>query len=446
MAWGRHVFPSPVRQFLAPARDVDARERSHRGGGPPPGRLEPALCAGWRRPITSLGTPPVRILLVHSGADLYGSSRSLLRLSGRLVRDGEDVLVVLPWDGPLRAALEAARVPVVIHRRMAVVTRHRFGRVLGLIGLAVSIPISVVHLYTLIRRFRPDLVHTNTAIIVSSGVAARLAGVPHLWHIREYFDDFPALWRWYRRFMRSFAAVVVCVSAAAARQFEGARGKARIVVCHNGFPRAEFEGVTTKRVKRFREKVGLKEAVCTVGVVGRIKCGRKGQDVFVRAAAIVVREYPDVMFALIGSPYPGNETHLDQVQRLVADLGLGDRVVYCGDVEDIEAAYTALDISVLPSADPEPFGGVVIEAMAIGIPVIGTRIGGTPEQIEDGVTGLLVEPNDPEGLARAIIDLLHDPERARGMGSRGRERFLRHFEFEPFYERIRSEYRAVARS
>lgn len=366
----------------------------------------------------------------------------MLRLASRLVRDGNTVLVVLPADGPLRLALVEAGVPTALHPRMAVVTRQGVQGRLGALRLVGRVPISVGYLGYLIRQLRPDVVHSNTAVVLSAGVAAKMCNVPHIWHMREFFDDFPRLWTVYRRFMGAFSDLIVCVSSAVAAQFSGASLRARVVVCHNGFPQGEYEGVTDERVARFREAVGLPDGP-VIGVVGRIKCGRKGQDVFVRAAGIVARLHPRVTFAMIGSPYPGNEEHLTRVLAIADELGIRDRIVYTGDVEDVKAAYRALDVSVLSSAGPEPFGGVVIESMALGVPVIGTRIGGTPEQVEDRVTGLLVAPNDVEALAAAMLCLIDDPARAREMGRAGRRRFLAEFEFESFYRRLRALYSSV---
>jgi len=327
---------------------------------------------------------------------------------------------------------------------MAVVTRQGVKGRFGAFRLVARIPISVGYLCYLIRKMRPDIVHSNTAVVLSAGVAARVSNVPHIWHMREFFDDFPRLWTVYRRFMGAFSDLIVCVSSAVAAQFSGGSPRAKVVVCHNGFPQDEYEGVTDERRARFREAVGLPDGP-VIGVVGRIKCGRKGQDVFVRAAGIVARRNPRVTFAMIGSPYPGNEGHLTRVLAIADEVGIRDRVIYTGDVDDVKAAYAALDISVLPSAHPEPFGGVVIESMALGVPVIGTRIGGTAEQIEDRVTGLLVPPNDDKALADAMLCLINDPARAQEMGRAGRRRFLAEFEFESFYRRLRALYASVLR-
>ncbi len=381
------------------------------------------------------GEGGLRILFVHSGVDLYGASRSLLRLASRLVRDGHAVLAVLPGDGPLRVELESNRVEVLVHRRMPVVTRARMRSLRGVLSLLFNIPVSILWLWRVSFRFRADLMHTNTAVILSPGFVARLRGIPHVWHVREFFAEFGKLWGAYQWAMHALADVIVCVSTPVARQFAPRILRKKTLVLHNGFPREEFGEVDEARIGAFRTRFGLGSSRL-VGVVGRIKAGRKGQDSFVRAVARLKGRFPDVRYVLIGSPFPGNEDHLERVQALIGELGLTREVVCTGDVADIKAAYASLTISVLPSGLPEPFGGVVIESMAMGKPVVGTRHGGTIEQVDDGMTGLLVPPGDPAALASALAQLLGDPDQARRMGEAGRERFLRLFEFEPFYRKM----------
>lgn len=128
------------------------------------------------------------------------------------------------------------------------------------------------------------------------------------------------------------------------------------------------------------------------------------------------------------------------LNKLIRDLRIEHKVVSTDHAEDIKAALAALDVSVLPSVLPEPFGGVVVESMAMGKPVIGTRTGGTIEQIKDGVTGYLVAPNDPRQLAAALERLLENAQLRARMGENGRERFRKHFEFECFYEKMSTLY------
>jgi glycosyltransferase involved in cell wall biosynthesis len=379
------------------------------------------------------------ILFVHSGADLYGASRSLLRLSSRLVSEGSRVIVLLPYDGPLHAALVASGVTVLIDSTLALVTRGRVRQMRGGLALLFDLARSVRHLRGVIREFRPDVVHTNTAIILSSGIAARLENLPHLWHVRESFAEFRLLWTIYQWFMYFFASRVICVSEAVRQQFVSFIRHRKTLVIHNGIPSSEFGSVSVDRVQQFRSSYGL-EGFFLVGVVGRLKMVRKGQDTFLKAAALLKADYPDVRFVLIGSHFPGNENHTTALLRLGKELGIENRVVYTGDVPDIRAAYAALDISVLPSEQPEPFGGVVIESMAAGKPVIGTMVGGTCEQIEDEETGLLVPPGDPESLARAIRRLLDDDTLRSKFGEAGRLRYEQKFEFELFYKQMEAIY------
>lgn len=385
----------------------------------------------------------MRILFVHNVSDLYGASRSLLRLTTRLVRDGHDVMAILRQPGPLFDALRAAGVQAELDSSLVIMTRKGIVDHRGYLEQAADLPRSLATLRRAIKRFRPQLVHTNTAVIISSPIAAALARIPHIWHMREFFVDFPRLWPLHRRFMTSAADRVLCVSAAVAAQFQAAA--TNVEVLHNGFPTEEFAPVAPSRSKAIRDRFGLGNDLA-VGIIGRIKFKRKGQETFVRAAALLAKSHPNVRFLVIGSPFPGTEDHQARLEQLIAELGIADRVTLTGDIEDIKAAYAALDITVLASATPEPFGGVVIEAMALGRPVIGTRLGGTPEQIEDGVTGFLVAPDHPEQMARAMETLLEDDVRRKAMGAAARERFERKFEFEPFYERLRTIYEDVLRS
>jgi glycosyltransferase involved in cell wall biosynthesis len=348
-------------------------------------------------------------------------------------------MVLLPYDGPLKKELMFVGVDVRVEPALAMLTRQKFKYLRGAMTLLARLPRSVHRLRGVIREFRPDLIHTNTAIILSSGIAARLENIPHFWHVRESFAEFGPLWFFYQWYMYFFASRVICVSAAVQRQFVSYIRHRKTLVLHNGIPRSEFGTVSEGRVQEFRQRYAL-EGFLLVGVVGRLKMVRKGQDTFLKAAAKLVPDYPLVRFIIIGSNFPGNEDHSVALTNLGRTLGIEDRLVYTGDVPDIQAAYAALDISVLPSGQPEPFGGVVLESMASAKPVIGTMIGGTCEQIDNEETGLLIPPRDPEALASAIRRLLDDHSLRLKFGEAGRRRFEQKFEFDLFYKQMNQIY------
>ncbi len=381
----------------------------------------------------------MRILFYHSGADLYGASRSLLRLTSRLVQDGHTVRVVLPLDGPLLPALREAGVEADVARSFPLIERRALRTPLGFLGFVCSLPVALLCACRLIRQFRPDIVHSNTSVIPVPGAATRLMHVRHIWHLRETYAEFGAFWRWYRRYLCWGCDVIVAVSGPIAEQLSATTC---VQVIHNGLPLSEAEAVSRDRVDAFRVQHNLGKARL-VGLIGRIKYVRKGQEFLVDAAAELKLRFPDVRFLLVGSPFPGNEAHFERLRARIRERDVEDVVICTGDVDDIKAVYAALDVSVMASALPEPFGGVVIESMAFGVPVVGTAIGGTLEQVADGETGYLVPPGDAKSLAREIARLLEDDALRARMGQAGRKRFEQYFEFEMFYEKITALYREV---
>ena len=398
---------------------------------------------GFALPSSRMDLQNLRILFVHSGSDLYGASRSLLRLSSRLVKDGEVVRVVLPYDGPLVSALKEKNVSVVIQKTLPIIERQKVRSVFGVFQILFNVIFSTLGLLKILRQFKPHLIHTMTAVILTSGLAAKLMHIPHIWHVRESFAEFGKLWRFYQKYMLWLSSKIICVSTPIAEQFAQYGHTQKIEVIHNGFPAAEFAGVSEDRVNQFRSKYAVTGITCLVGVVGRIKYQRKGQEVFVKAAGLLRNKFPNAFFLCIGSPFPGNESHLVNLQNLIRELNLDSYVLYTGDVEDIKAAIAALDVLVLSSVQLEPFGGVIVEAMALSRPVVATNIGGSIEQVVDGVTGYLVDPGDAQSLAIGIGNLLDSPERRRIFGENGRARFLEKFEFETFYRKILNLYEGI---
>ena len=156
------------------------------------------------------------------------------------------------------------------------------------------------------------------------------------------------------------------------------------------------------------------------GIVGML-LRWKGQHVFLDAAARVLAEFPQAVAVVVGHS-PGGETdYADDLRRQAAELGIADRVVFTGHRPDVPQVMAELDVVVHASVEPEPFGAVIIEAMASERPVVAARVGGPPETIRDGVTGLLADPGDPVQLADRIAMLLRDEPLRRRLGVAGRK-------------------------
>ena len=146
-----------------------------------------------------------------------------------------------------------------------------------------------------------------------------------------------------------------------------------------------------------------------------------------RAMARLCQVAPTARCVIVGSVFPGNESHLVELKKLVHELGLDRQVIFTGELADPRVVYAALDTLVLPSAQPEPFGGVVMEAMSMGVPVIATAIGGSVDQVAEGETGFLVPPADPEALAERLLQMFRNPELRERMSAAGPRRIEKHF-------------------
>jgi glycosyltransferase involved in cell wall biosynthesis len=371
----------------------------------------------------------MKILSVNNTADIYGASRCMERVLGRFVEDGHEVHAVLPQEGPLVAMLEARGIRVHIHRTLPIVERSRMGSLRGCARFFLQFPFSVCWLAVLILRLRIDIVHTNIVVLPTPAFAAFIARRPHVWHIRELLGEFGWMWIPYQRYIMVFSRAAVAISCCVREQFEPAL-QGRVHVIYDGLDEAAIR-IDPARKESFRK--ALPPDRLLVGVLGRIKWHRKGQEVLVRAASLLTKSHPCVHYVLIGSVAPGNEVHETKLRALISDLGLGDAVTLYGETDDPMSVLAALDIAVVPSVQPEPFGCVVIESMAAGTPVIGSRCGGIAEQIVPDVSGILFPPGDFQALASGLDRLFNDALLRNRLVEQGLRRVREDFPLEDTY-------------
>jgi glycosyltransferase involved in cell wall biosynthesis len=322
-------------------------------------------------------------------------------------------VVALPEEGPLADELRAGGIGVLV--RPLAVLRRALATPRGLAGVARAAGADARELGGFARARGVALVHSNTSVTMGGAGAARAAGLPHVWHVRESYDDLPRLWPAYRRVLRT-AAALPCVSAAVAAQFAGAP-QARVV--YDGL------AVDPRRAERAaaRAALGLPADAFVVAVAGRLSAW-KGQDVLVRALAQL---QPPAIALLAGDAWAGDPRPAADLRALAAALGVADRVVLPGFREDVETVYGAADVVAVPSTRPDPLPNAALEAAAAGCCVVACDHGGLPEILRDGATGVLVAAGDPVALASALGALRDDPARREALGAAAardvRERF-----------------------
>ena len=273
---------------------------------------------------------------------------------------------------------------------------------------------------------KPDLVHCNVTLgdQLSPLLAARLARIPAICHVRS-FESLFLIPRACSRFVRFF----ICISDAVRKNYlaQGIRPE-RLLVIPNG--------VDVEQWRPWPSDAGAADRF-TILQAGRM-IGWKGHRVLLRAIPRVLSEFPRARFVLAGDGPLRKE-----LENLAVQKGLGDAIEFRGTVSEMDRVIAESDIVVNPSTEPEPFGRVIIEAMAMGKPVIATAIGGPLEIITPGLNGELVEPDQPGILAEKILFLLKDEEARKRMGQAARRTVLERFDHRFTVRKIEEVYEEV---
>jgi glycosyltransferase involved in cell wall biosynthesis len=343
----------------------------------------------------------LRVLAVQPVAGRGGSDQALVAMIRSLPVDGFDVVVALPEAPPMRHELEAAGATVHVVPMRRITTSAGIGY---RAAYALAWPVAVLRLARVIRRRRIDVVVSNSLHSWYGWAAAWLTGRPHVWVAREIVVQSATALRLERFLTRNFASAVVAMSHAIAAQLD-----ARNVRVFTDA--VDPERFSPSRAGTFRQELGVPDDAVLVGAAGRIDTW-KGFGVLLQAWKLVTerrpRELPPAHLAIAGLAVPGKERYERELAARAAAL---PDVHWLGAIEDVGALDADLDVFVLPSTEPEPFGLAMVEALACGVPVIATDHGG-PVEVLGGhpERGRLVPPRDREALAAAIEELA-DPSR-----------------------------------
>jgi glycosyltransferase involved in cell wall biosynthesis len=292
-----------------------------------------------------------------------------------------------------------------------------------------------------LRAVRPDVLHTHLGYSdLLGGVAARTLGIPSVSTLHmTLWSGTPREWSRFRLTAlarRRCAAQIIAVSEAA-RQSYLATGWDRpehVVTIHNGIADAARPGAGVA----VRRELGIAADALVLGMVGVLR-GWKGHEEAAAAVELLAERFPQLLLLIVG-----DGPKRADIER--ATRGLGDRVAFAGYRDDVIDVLDAVDVLVHPSA-LDAFPTALLEAMAAGVPAVATAVGGIPEAIADGETGILVPaPATAAGVADAVEPLLADAGLRRRMGARGRARFEREFRTDRWIERLLAVYESARRS
>jgi glycosyltransferase involved in cell wall biosynthesis len=369
------------------------------------------------------------VALLFEYATLNGGERSMLACLDWLRQHdaGWEFVVLAPGSGRLADAIAERRLQHI-----------PFSLVAG-DGTRLSNDSIEAALVKAVSFASPDLLHANS--LAMGRLAGRIAGrlpVPTTAHLRDIVHLSGAAIADLNRNRRLIAV------SQATRDFHVARGldAARVVVVRNGIDLEQF--CPRERTGWLCDELGLPRSAKLLATIGQIGL-RKGQDILAAAAPEIARYIPESHFLLIGerSSQKAESVEFEQsISRRFAEHRLASRLHRLGVRDDVARLLNEVNLVVHP-ANQEPFGRVLLEAAACGVPVVATNVGGTAEIVDDGVTGRLVSPRDSISLATAARELLGDDEAHRRMQIAARDRAIREFDIADASRRLAAVWREV---
>ncbi len=394
-----------------------------------------------------------RVLYIDHTAEIGGGEIALLNLVRNIDPNRITPIVLLFADGPLVQKIRPYAETHILELEAGVAKIRKDSLGWRSLVKVKSLWTTLRHVL-LVRRFAKkeqiDIIHTNSLKSdIIGGLAARLANIPVIWHVRDRIepDYLPSsVVKVFRFLCRMIPNFVIANSSATLGTLHlmGKRGglaiasgidlESYIGVVHDGCEIQKLPGPSYRKKNEVR-----------IGLIGRISPW-KGQHIFIQAASLLHAHYPHAKFEIIGAPLFSEREYEQELHELCDRLGLREAVVFVGFVEKVSARVAELDVVVHASTVGEPFGQVIIEGMAEQKPVVATNGGGVPEIVLHGETGLLVPMGDARAMADAIEFLLKNPEAASEMGARGRERALSHFTIQMTARKVEGVYQELLAS
>jgi glycosyltransferase involved in cell wall biosynthesis len=389
----------------------------------------------------------MKILFFNHTGTISGAEGVLLTTLRRLDRTVFEVVLVCPRASALTVAAEGQAVRVLAVDELKARFTWRADRFLGYMN---SLRKVIAQLRALVRSEAPDLIHANS---IRAGLAATLAtaglGVKVIWHVHDVLRVHP-----FSTAIRLVATLsnrvhIIAVSEAAAVSFRPKQAALRasrlpVDVLHNGIETGRF-GADRAAGERVRHSLGVSSDRFVIGIVGQLT-ERKCQLELVQMFPAVLARIPRALLFIVGSPlFNKDHQYRDEILEAVQKHGLQESVMLLGQRTDMMALFNSLDVLVLNSRQ-EPFGTVLLEAMAAGIPVVSTNVGGSPEIIEHGVNGFLYPFGKPALLTERLFALWSNEDLRVAIANRGSATVRQRFTADTYIHKLESFYRSLPRT
>jgi glycosyltransferase involved in cell wall biosynthesis len=391
----------------------------------------------------------IKVAVLDHSPEIGGAEASILTLSRNIDKSRFNITVILPSRGNFSRELEKTGIPFHIIYLPLELIRLKRGKALRsflfIMAYSLYIHFFFIKLCIYLKKQKFDLILTNTVKAHLYGsVAAYLCGIPVIWRFHDLLSpgDFsPTLIKVITLFGKLFPKKILAVSKTTEDYLvKNGIKKNKIEVVFSGI---DQELCDSKDFIDIRHELRIGDGVKLVGCIGRL-IPQKGQKIFILAIPEVIRRYPETLFLIVGDAFLMEEGYKKELFEIIMENRIGSHIKFTGFRTDIKDLIKSLDIVVFPSIALESFGLSLLEAMSLGRPVIASKVGGVCEIVEDGINGILIEPDRPEQISDRVIYLLSHQDVSEEIGENARRTVIAKFSLKTYVTAMEKVLREVS--
>ena len=340
-----------------------------------------------------------KILITHSSNDYYGASKVLISIIDIFINNGFEVHLLLPNSGPLNNNKTIKKTKLSIINLG--VFRKRYFTIFGLINRFYLIITSSLFIRKYLKKNQIDLVYTNTSTLISPSIAAKIYGIPSIYHIHEIPSSSYIYLRFMITFLNNFSKKIICVSKSV-NEFWIINGlrKSKVKIIHNGF-----------NIKKSKSKILDNDKIVFTSVSRIIPY--KGHSLLIRIFEMLCKKNKNIYLQIAGDTLPEYQKYLSDIKLKVKEKGLESKISFLGFQNDVLPLLNNSDFFIHLPISPDPFPTVVIEAINTKTPVITNHLGGAIEILNNGKYGLIIKNDLIEESVDKISNYINNKQQQR---------------------------------
>lgn len=376
------------------------------------------------------------IVFIHQSSELYGSDKTLYALVKATKKNSNyEPLVVLPEHGPLNELLKQNGIEVITMPVLKV-SRSMFK-----LSVIVTIPFKVLkltrNLHKALKGRDLEFIHSNTIAVLLGAFYAKLYGVKHLWHIHEIIEKPKSISKLFSWLIYHLSDLVVYNSKATMTFWCEKKNKLtkKSQVILNGLDRTSEPLPLSKRIVLRKQLFNANKNDLVIALIGRINKW-KGQQLLLESFKELNKHHEHIKLVFVGSTFKGMEFLHEELKTKIKAYDLENKCKIVPFQKEIFPVWDSIDIAVVPSTEPEPFGLVAVEAMLCKKPVVAANHGGLKEIVANHNTGYLFEPNNIKDLTSKISLLIKSPHNIKSFGENGYQRAISTFSLQAYEEQF----------